>query len=189
MPQTKSKLKDSVPFVLALLGAGLFIPGIGEADAPAVTPFAGLAGKWSGDGSIALTNGTTERLRCNADYVVSGGGDDLDSTLRCPSDSYNFDLRISLVDNAGAVLENWNEIGKNVQGGISGRDSKGLIQVNVQGQAFAAAVTVATAGTVQSVKIHAQSGDLSQVRITLHHGHWEKSSSSAPFPPAIRNGR
>ena len=43
MPQMKSKLKDSVPFVLALLGAGLFIPGIGEADAPR-RPFAGLRG-------------------------------------------------------------------------------------------------------------------------------------------------
>jgi hypothetical protein len=170
MPQMKSKLRHSVPFVLAMLGAGLFIPGIGEADAPAA-PFAGLAGKWSGDGSIALTNGATERLRCNADYVVSGGGDNLDSTLRCASDSYNFDLRISLVDKAGAVLGNWNEVSKNVQGGISGRDSKGLIQVNVRGQAFAAAVTVATTGPVQSVKIHAESGDLSQVRITLHHGH------------------
>jgi hypothetical protein len=170
MSQMKSKLKDSIPFILALLVAGLFIPGIGEADAPAA-PFAGLAGKWSGDGSIALTNGTTERLRCDANYVVSGGGENLDSTLRCASDSYNFDLRISLVDNAGAVLGNWNQVSKNVQGGISGRDSKGLIEVNVRGQAFAAAVTVATTGTAQSVKIHAQSGDLSQVRITLHHGH------------------
>jgi len=171
MPQMKSKLKDTVPFVLALLGAGLFIPGIGKADAPAAAPFAGLAGKWSGDGSIALTNGTTERLRCNANYVVSGGGDNLDSTLRCASDNYNFDLRISLVDNAGAVLGNWNEVSKNVQGGISGRDSQGLIQVNVRGQAFAAAVTVATRKTEQSFKIRAQSGDLSQVTITLHHGH------------------
>ena len=171
MSQMMSKLKDSIPFILALLGAGLCIPGIGQAGAPAAAPFAGLAGKWSGDGSIALTNGTTERLRCDADYVVSGGGDNLDSTLRCASDSYKFDLHISLVDNAGAVLGNWNEVSKNVQGGISGHDSKGLIEVNVRGQAFAAAVTVATTGTLQSVKIHAQSGDLSQVRITLHHGH------------------
>ena len=35
----------------------------------------------------------------------------------------------------------------------------------------AAAVTVATRRTEQSVKIRAQSGDLSQVTITLHHGH------------------
>ena len=169
MPQVKSKLKSSVPFVLALLGASLFMPRINEADAQAAPPFAGLSGKWSGDGSIALTNGTTERLRCDATYVVSGGGENLDQTLRCASDSYNFDLRISLADTAGVIVGNWNELSKNVQGGISGNDSKGLIQVMVRGQTFTAAVTVATHGTEQSVKIRAQSGDLSLVTITLHH--------------------
>ena len=170
MPQTKSKLRSSVPIVLVFLGGSLIRADASTADTQAATPFAGLAGKWSGDGSIALTNGATERLRCDADYAVSGGGDNLDSTLRCASDSYNFDLRISLVNTAGTILGNWNEVSNNVQGGISGRDSKGLIQVNVRGQAFAAAVTVATTGTAQSVKIHAQSGDLSQVTITLHRG-------------------
>jgi hypothetical protein len=170
MPSFKSKPKSPVACVLALLGAGVFAPCASEANAEAATPFAGIAGRWSGDGSIALTNGATERLRCDANYVVSGGGDNLDSTLRCASDSYNFDLRFSLVNKAGSLLGNWNEITKNVQGGISGRDSQGLIQVTVRGQAFAAAVTVATRRTEQSVRIRAQSGDLSQVTITLHHG-------------------
>jgi hypothetical protein len=169
MAKMNSKLKGVAPFALALLGASLFMPGAGHAAATA--PFTGLAGKWSGDGSIALTNGTTERLRCDATYVISGGGDNLDSALRCTSDSYKFDIRFSLVDEDGSVLGNWNETTKNVQGGISGRDSKGLIQVTVRGQAFDAAVTVATRPTEQSVKIRAQSGDLSQVTITLHHGH------------------
>jgi len=169
MPYVKSKLRDAVPVVLALLGASLSMPQIGEAHAQTMRPFAGLSGKWSGDGSILLSNGTTERLRCDATYVESGGGDNLDQTLRCASDSYNFDLRISLVDTAGAILGNWNEVDKGVQGGISGHDSKGLIQVTARGPNFTAAVTVATRGSEQSVKIRAQSGDLSQVTITLHH--------------------
>jgi hypothetical protein len=169
MPQVKSKLKSSVPIVLALLGAGLFIPRVNEADAQAAPPFADLSGKWSGNGSIALSNGTTERLRCDATYVVTVGGENLDQTLRCASDSYNFDLRVNLVDTAGVILGNWNEVSKNVQGGISGHDSKGLIDAMVNGQTFTASVKVATKGTEQSVKIRAQSGDLSQVTITLHH--------------------
>jgi hypothetical protein len=40
-----------------------------------------------------------------------------------------------------------------------------------RGPTFTAAVTVATHGTEQSVKIRAQSGDLSQVTITLHRAH------------------
>ena len=171
MPQAKSKLERTVAFILALLGAGLFMPQIDEAHAQTMRPFAGLSGKWYGDGSIVLSNGATERLRCDATYVESGGGDNLDQTLRCGSDSYNFDLHISLVDTAGAILGNWSELSRNVQGGISGHDSKGLIQVMARGPTFTAAVTVATHGTEQSVKIRAQSGDLSQVTITLHRTH------------------
>ena len=169
MRHAKSKLKATVPFILTLLGAGLFMPQFDEAQAQTMRPFAGLSGKWSGDGSIVLSNGTTERLRCDATYVESGGGDNLDQTLRCGSDSYNFDLHISLVDTAGAILGNWSELSRSIQGGISGHDSKGLIQVTTRGPSFTAAVTVATHGTEQSVKIRAESGDLSQVTITLHH--------------------
>ena len=164
-----STLSRSVSTLVVLLGAVVLLPHIERACAQAAQPFDGLSGKWAGDGSIALTNGTTERLRCDATYAVSGGGENLDQTLRCASDSYKFDLRIALSDKDGAVLGNWNEVSKNVSGGISGRDSKGLIQVTARGQTFTAAVTVATHGSEQSVKIRAQSGDLSQVTITLRH--------------------
>ena len=168
MIHAKAKLKATVPFIVMLLGAGLFMPQFDGAQAQTMRPFAGLSGKWTGDGSIALSSGTTERLRCDATYVESGGGDNLDQSLRCASDSYNFDLHISLVDSAGAILGNWSELSRNIQGGISGHDSKGLIQVTARGPSFTAAVTVATHGTEQSVKIRAPSGDLSQVTITLH---------------------
>ncbi len=115
-------------------------------------PFDGLSGKWTGEGSIALTNGTVERLRCDASYTVSGGGDNLDQTLRCASDSYKFDLRVSLADKRDAILGNWNQQSNNVQGGISDQDSKGLIQLTVTGQTFSASVTVATRESQRSVK-------------------------------------
>jgi hypothetical protein len=169
MASVRSTLSPLTPMLVALLGVGALLFPLESARAQSTQPFAGLSGKWAGDGSIALTNGTTERLRCDASYVVSGGGEDLEQTLRCASDSYKFDLRISLNDKDGAILGNWNEVSKNVSGGISGRDSKGLIEVTARGQAFTAAVTVTTRGSEQSVKIRAQSGDLSEVTITLRH--------------------
>ncbi len=162
MRTTRSKLNAALPLLAALWGA----PSVANAEASA--PFAGLSGRWSGDGSIVLTKGTTERLRCDATYRDGAGGESVDMKLRCASDSYRFDLSISLVDTAGSVLGNWRETTQNVDGGISGTASKGLIQVAVKGQTFAAAVTVATRGAEQSVRIRAQSGELSQVAITLH---------------------
>lgn len=167
MASLRSTLSRSVSMFVVLLGAVVLLPPIERARAQSTQPFDGLSGKWAGDGSIALTNGTTERLRCDATYAVSGGGENLAQSLRCASDNYKFDLRIALSDQDGAILGNWNEVSKNVAGGISGRDSKGLIQVTARGQTFTAAVTVATHGSEQSVKIRAQSGDLSQVTITL----------------------
>src|SRR5882757_1723909 len=34
-------------------------------------PFSGMAGVWSGGGTITLDDGSTERIRCRATYAVS----------------------------------------------------------------------------------------------------------------------
>ncbi len=171
MPPKKSKLKTRGRLLPALLGTGLFIAHVDVANADATAPFIDLFGTWSGDGSIVPTKGNTERLHCNATYVVGGSGDNLVLKLRCASDSYHFDLRIGLADPAGSVLGSWSESAQNVEGGISGTASKGLIQVTARGQTFAAAVMVATRGTEQSVRIRSQNGDLSRVTITLRRAH------------------
>jgi hypothetical protein len=168
MPYVMSRFAKSVGIVL-VLGGSLLGSALDSAVAQTAPAFAGLSGKWAGDGSIALTNGTTERLRCDANYTVGGGGSDAALSLGCSSDSYKFDLRVSLEDSNGAIVGQWTEANNNVQGGISGRGSKGALQLSVRGQTFNAAVSVTTRGSEQSVKIHADSGNLSQVSITLHH--------------------
>lgn len=169
MPAVKFASSRSFPLLLVILAAGAFAGGIDHARAAAA--FEGLSGKWSGEGSIALTNGTTERLRCDATYTVGGGGDSLDQSLKCVSDNYNFDLRVSIEDKDGSIVGNFNETNNNVGGGISGHESRGLIQVEARAQSFSADVSVATHGTSQSVKIRSPSGNLSQVNITLHKSH------------------
>jgi hypothetical protein len=167
MPFVKLKSMRAFVLTVALLSGSRALPLIGDARAETAAPFAGLSGKWSGDGSIVLTNGQTERLRCDSSDAISGGGSNLDMSLKCVSDTYSFDLRISLADTSGQILGNWTEVTKNVSGGISGADSKGRILLKVQGQSFGADVTVVTRGNQQNVKIAAQSGNLSNVSITL----------------------
>ena len=50
-------------------------------------PFGGLAGAWSGGGTISLAGGASERIRCRAVYNVGGGGRQLQLSIRCASDS------------------------------------------------------------------------------------------------------
>src|SRR4051812_16003434 len=40
----------------------------------AQTPFAGLAGTWSGSGTVSLSGGARERIRCRSTYQVGGEG-------------------------------------------------------------------------------------------------------------------
>ena len=113
-----------------------------------------------------MSSGAVERLRRQANDV-GGGGDALEQNLCCASQSYNFELQIELANNSGAILGDWNELMRKVQGGISRHRSKGLIKAIVRGQTFSADIAVAMRGARQTVDIRAESGDLSMVSIVL----------------------
>src|SRR6201991_3124482 len=66
-------------------------------------PFAGFAGAWSGNGTVALSDGTTERIRCKADYKGNGSGLGLKQNLHCASDSYKFDLSSDVTSNGDRI--------------------------------------------------------------------------------------
>jgi hypothetical protein len=133
-------------------------------------PFAGLAGSWSGSGSVSLANGTTERLRCRAAYDPTADGDGLQLNLRCNSDSYEFDLRSRLQHQGGAVTGSWVDATRNVSGSVTGRASAGQIDGVVQGPGFSASLSMATRRNRQTVTIRSAGTELAQVSVTLTHG-------------------
>src|SRR5260370_20501500 len=102
----------------AALGLGFSVLG-GEAHAQA-GPFAALSGSWSGGGTIWLASGANERIRCRAAYDVGSGGRALQLSIRCASDSYNFDLAGSVVYQGGAITGTWSESSRGVNGAVSG---------------------------------------------------------------------
>src|SRR5262249_26169130 len=79
-------------------------------------PFSGLAGSWSGGGKINFSDGTADRLRCRATYSVGGGGTQAQLTLRCASDSYNFNLSSSIQSQGGSVSGSWSESTRGIGG-------------------------------------------------------------------------
>ena len=81
-------------------------------------PFAGFDGAWSGSGTISLSDGSTERLRCRADYKVDKTGLGLKQTLRCASDSYRFDLASDVTSQGERVSGQWTETSRNVFGSL-----------------------------------------------------------------------
>jgi hypothetical protein len=120
-------------------------------------PFNGLAGFWSGAGTVTLDDGSTERIRCRASYAVGAGGTGLNQSLVCASDSYKFDLKTNVVAAGSTLSGTWSESSRGVNGNLEGRASNGNFQVVANAPGFSANISLTTHGNRQSVVIKAES--------------------------------
>jgi hypothetical protein len=139
----------------AILAAAVLLPG--SASYAQSAPFAGMAGVWSGSGTITLDSGASERIRCRATYAVSGDGNGLNQSLVCASDSYKFDLKSDVIAKNGSLSGTWSEASRNVTGSLDGRAGAGQFNVVVSAPAFTANLSMTTRGNKQTVSITSQS--------------------------------
>jgi hypothetical protein len=130
-------------------------------------PFAGMAGVWSGAGTVTLDDGSSEKIRCRATYAVGANGDGLNQSLVCASDSYKFDLRADLVSTQGSLSGNWSETSRNINGILQGSARSGTFRVLATAPGFSADITLTTHGNTQNVSI-AGSSSFKAATITLH---------------------
>jgi hypothetical protein len=130
-------------------------------------PFAAMAGSWSGGGTLSLSSGTRERLRCRAHHTVGGGGRSLALSIRCASDSYRFDLTSNIVNRRGRIFGRWNESSNGVSGTVAGRAAAGRITALARSDAFTAGLSITTKGGRQSVSITPRQTFITGVHIAL----------------------
>jgi hypothetical protein len=139
--------------VVALFAASVF----SSASHAQSGPFAGLAGNWSGAGTVTLDDGSTERIRCRASYAVGNGGAGLNQTLTCASDSYKFNLSTNVTAQGSSLSGTWSESSRNINGLIEGRGGNGTFEVVATAPGFSANISLTTRGNKQSVVIRAES--------------------------------
>ena len=130
-------------------------------------PFTALQGSWSGTGTISLSSGAKERIRCNATHHIGANIDELRLTLICASDSYKFNLESKITHSAGSISGNWSETTRATGGAITGRISGSLINVRVEGPTFNALLAVTTKGDRQAISIQSPGSEMSDITITL----------------------
>ena len=152
------------------VAAFLLATAAGAAFAQAGEIFAGLEGAWSGVGSAKFSDGSTTPLRCRGRYAVSGGGDHLDQSLDCASPRQTFAFRIELDQTNGAILGNWRELTRQVQGGVTGAGGPGKLALAARGQGFAAQASIVTRGARQSLEITTAGGGFTSATIVLRRG-------------------
>jgi hypothetical protein len=142
---------------LLVAAAVLFGAGLSALPAQAQSgPFAGMAGRWAGGGTVTLDDGSTERIRCRATYAVAGP--QMSLTLTCASDAYKFDLAGNVLAEAGGVIRgSWSESSRNISGALQGRGGNGNFQVVASTAGFNASIALATRGPHQSISMRADS--------------------------------
>ena len=161
----KSRLSFA-PALVRTLVVATAVALSGTASHAQSAPFAGMAGVWSGGGTITLDSGASERIRCRATYAVSSGGDGLNQTLVCASDSYKFDLKSDVIAKNGSLSGTWSENSRNVTGTLEGHAGGGQFNVVVSAPAFTANLALKTSGNKQTVSISAE-GQIKGASISL----------------------
>ena len=153
---------------LAVLALLLSFPPAVLAQGP--TPFANFHGNWTGNGTITLSSGATERIRCRAKYVVENSNRNMQQELRCASDSYKFEVNSNIDYDAGSVYGTWIEITRNVSGAVTGTATGSQIEARVAGGPFSALLSLTTTGNAQAVTIRPTGTDVTVVSINLQRG-------------------
>jgi hypothetical protein len=118
-------------------------------------PFARMAGAWNGAGMLELSDGKKDKIRCHATYDVASP-QSLQLSIRCASESYNFEIRSTVTHAAGAVTGTWSESATGAIGDISGRVSGGHISATARAASFSASLNLVTNGNQQSVTIRSK---------------------------------
>jgi hypothetical protein len=168
--KTTGKPTNHVKFALKVAALAILgLAALPRAAGASSSPFTVMSGSWSGSGIITTSDGNKERIRCRAKYDVDGDGSKLDLTLRCASDSYNFELQSSVAHRNGAVSGNWSENTRHVGGNIEGSANGNAISVRVSGL-ISATLGMSTNGNQQSISIQAPGTEMQSVAISMSRG-------------------
>ena len=156
----------------ALIAAALLLTAQrGFAQRASDGPFADLSGYWTGSGTITMSNGSSERIRCKATYAVNDTGKALNQSLRCASDSYRLEISGNVIFSGGSLSGTWGEATRHASGNITGHANGAEIMARVDGAGFSAGLQVHFHGDRQSVSIRPTGGtDVANVAITLRKG-------------------
>jgi len=137
--------------------------------AAASGPFTGFDGRWTGNGTISLSSGTREPIRCRAQNIVEKDDNNLQQALRCASDSYKFEVNTYVDHVDGAISGRWDELTQKVNGSLEGILNGRRIDAMVRATGFTAGFRMDLSANRQLVLItpDTENTDITEVKIDL----------------------
>lgn len=154
----------SVSIRRAAAAAVFAVTTIGAMGASA-TAVSDLPGRWTGWGSVTLTTGQSEQVKCVATYFVEGAA--VRQNLRCASQSYKIDAVANLSVANGRVTGQWEERTWSVGGSVTGRQTDKGFDLAINGPNFGAAMMVGGTNCKQSINIMPKGFEIQRIALNL----------------------
>jgi hypothetical protein len=148
----------SVAFALSLAGGAITLTA---------APIEDLSGYWSGSGSVTLSNGRTESVKCAVTYKVSDGGGQVRQSMRCASADYSINALAELQIKGSQVSGSWEEKTYSATGLVTGRYTGSNFVLSIEGANFTAAMNVSVSDCKQSISIAPKGLEVSKISIGL----------------------
>ena len=145
----------------------VFVMATAAANGAAAGPIEDLSGYWTGAGTVLLTNGSAERVKCAVIYKVGASGTQIKQTLRCASADYNINGAAELRVNGAQVSGNWEEKTYSATGDVTGRYTGSSFVLSIKGQNFTAGMNVGLSSCKQSISITPQGLDVRRISMNL----------------------
>jgi hypothetical protein len=145
----------------------LFVMAVAPASGAAGGPIEDLTGYWTGAGTVLLTNGDTERVKCAVVYKVAGGGTQIKQTLRCASAAYSISGAAELRVIGAQVSGSWEEKTYSATGEVVGRYTGSSFVLSIKGANFTAGMNVGLSSCKQSINITPQGLDVKRISMNL----------------------
>ena len=137
--------------VASLSFLALMMPLPALADGP--SPFAALAGRWTGEGRLGFKASPAENVKCRATYFINDAKDELKQTIRCATEGGSVEILSNIKDAAGKLTGHWKETTRNLEGDLTGEVTPKGFRITVQGADLTANMDIIVRDDKQVVEI------------------------------------
>jgi hypothetical protein len=162
MSSTIARPRDTACLIVAVCTVLAPLDSAIAADAAAVRT---LLGAWGGNGRVTYTDGTSENLRCTANYT--GGGSDLRMAIQCKSDTNTIHVRSRLRIDGSRAAGEWEERTFNANGSASGTAGSGSMSLGISGAGISGSMSVSFSSASHNVSITTQGIAMSRVSMSF----------------------
>ncbi len=138
--------------------------------AQAVQPFAGLVGRWVGEGRLGYSSGQNEKIRCRLTYFVKEAGHKLKQNIRCGTSGAKIEIKSDILHDQGTLTGTWRETTYDMKGSLRGRVTPEGFVVFVKSERIDAIMQISQNAKRQIVEIQFRGSEIIGMTLGLRKG-------------------